>query len=119
MSSDSDLPPTTPGDARPFRCEISRERDGARILTVGELDLGTVAVLQAELDALRTAEVRRVILDLSGLEFIDTTGLRCILECDAEARRDGFTVALIPGPPVVQRVFDLTRTRERLPFIDS
>jgi anti-sigma B factor antagonist len=59
-----------------------------------------------------------LILDLSGLEFMDSTGLRCILTCDAEARRDPFTIALIPGPPAVQRVFELTNTRTHLPFID-
>jgi anti-anti-sigma factor len=55
---------------------------------------------------------------LSRLEFIDSTGLRCILECEAEARRDGFTIALIPGPQAVERVFKLTNTRAHLPFID-
>ena len=57
--------------------------------------------------ALRNAGFRRLILDLSCLEFIDSTGLRCILECDAEARRDGS--ALIPGSQAVQRVFELTK----------
>ena len=75
-------------------------------------------LLQAEPAALRHAGGRHLILDLSRLEFIDSTGLRCILECDAEARRDGFTIALIPGPPAVQRVFELTDTRAHLPFID-
>jgi anti-anti-sigma factor len=60
-----------------------------------------------------------LILDLRRLEFIDSTGLRCILEFDAEARQDGCTLALIPGPKPVQRVFELTDTRARLPFIDS
>jgi anti-anti-sigma regulatory factor len=43
-----------------------------------------------------------VVLDLSRLGFIDCTGLRCILELDAEARNDGFSIELVPGPPVVQ-----------------
>ena len=37
-------------------------------------------------------------------------GLRLILDWDSEARRDGFSIALIPGPPAVQRVFALTHT---------
>jgi anti-sigma B factor antagonist len=97
---------------------VSRQHDSAHILAIGELDLATVPRLQAELAALRHAGVRRLILDLSRLEFIDSTGLRCILECDAEARRDGFTIALIPGPTAVQRVFELTDTRAHLPFIE-
>ena len=57
-------------------------------------------------------------LDLSRLDFIDSTGLRLILDRDAEARRDGFTLALIPGPPAVERIFELTKTRTHLPFIN-
>jgi anti-anti-sigma factor len=65
---------------------------------MGELDLATVPILHAELAALRNAGFRRLILDLSRLEFVDSTGLRCILDYDGEARRDGFTIALIRGP---------------------
>lgn len=50
---------------------------------------------------------------------MDSTGLRCILERDSEARQDGFSMVLVPGPPAVQRVFDITRSTERLPFIDA
>jgi anti-sigma B factor antagonist len=108
----------TPPDAEPFRCEISREHDHARVLPVGELDMATTPALKAELDALRTAGVRRLTLDLRSLEFMDSTGLRCILEYDAEARQDGFTLGLIPGPRAVQRVFEVTDTRAYLPFVD-
>ena len=59
----------------------------------------------------------RLILDLSQLEFMDSTGLRLILRWDAEARKDGFSIGLVPGPPVVQRVFELTGTAAALPFI--
>ena len=100
-----------------LRCQVSRERDTARIQAVGELDLATVPILDAELAALRDAGCRRLILDLSGLAFMDSTGLRCILRYDAEARQDGFSIALIPGPPAVQRVFQVTDTEARLPFI--
>jgi anti-anti-sigma factor len=117
MPSGSQPQPAPPPDAEPFRCEIARERDSARILAIGALDVATVPILKAELDALRSAGFRRLILDLSSLGFIDSTGLRCILDYDAEARRDGFTIALVPGSQAVQRVFELTGTRARLSFI--
>ena len=86
-----------------FRCEVSRERTTARIQAVGELDLATVPILDAELAGLRDAGFPHLILDLAGLDFIDSTGLHCILRYDAEARQDGYSIALIPGPPPVQR----------------
>jgi anti-sigma B factor antagonist len=102
----------------PFRCEISRERDTARIRPLGELDIDTAPLLGAELDVLRAEGFRRLILDLRALDFLDSSGLRCILEYDAEGRQDGFSLALVQGSPTVQRVFELTQTLSRLSFID-
>ena len=107
-----------PPDAESFRCDVSREGATATVRALGALDLATVPVLDDQLAELRDAGFRRLILDLRGLDFIDSTGLRCILKYDAEARQDGFSIALIQGPPAVQRVFVLTRTSEHLPFID-
>jgi anti-anti-sigma factor len=67
---------------------------------------------------LRLAGCRHVIFDLSDLAFMDSTGLRFLLECHAESRQDGFTMALVPGPPAVQMLFELTGTRDQLPFVD-
>jgi anti-anti-sigma factor len=72
--------PTFP-EAPPLRCETSAERDSARIAVVGELDLATVPILESEVNAQRAAGFRRVILDLRELQFIDSSGLRCILDC--------------------------------------
>jgi anti-sigma B factor antagonist len=110
--------PSTSLDAAGFRCHVSRERDTASIRTVGDLDLATVPTLAACLARLRTAGCRHVIFDLSDLAFMDSSGLRFILECHAESRQDGFTMALVPGPPAVQMLFKLTGTRDRLPFVD-
>lgn len=113
-------PRSAPTGAGPdsLRCDVSRERDRASVRTVGELDLATAPILSAQIADLRQAGCRHVIVDLSDLTFIDSTGLRFILECYAESRRDGFTMALLPGPPTVQRVFELTDTTAHLPFID-
>lgn len=110
---------STGAEPEGFRCDVSRERDTASVRTVGELDLATVPVLSAQIADVRQAGCRHVIFDLSDLTFIDSTGLRFILECYAESRGDGFTMALLPGPPAVQRVFELTETAAHLPFIDS
>ena len=47
-------------------------------------------------------------LDLRGLTFMDSTGLRLVIRWHAAARDDGFHFAVVPGPDVVQRVFRLT-----------
>jgi anti-sigma B factor antagonist len=101
-----------------FRCEVSREGDTAKLRAVGELDLASVPVVAAQVAQLREGGCRHLIFDLSDLDFIDSSGLRFLIECNAESRRDSFTMALLPGPPAVQRVFDLTDTTGHLPFVD-
>jgi anti-anti-sigma factor len=118
MSSESD-PHGVPDEEALFRCEISRDGRSARLRVLGALDLATVSSLDAEVAELLSAGFRRLVLDLSGLDFMDSTGLRCILDMDALARQDGFSVALVPGPPAVQRVFEVTGTAGHLRFVED
>ena len=68
-------------DERPsFRVEVSRDGDNARLRLTGELDLDTTPILQAEIAALRETGSRSLVLDLTGLDFIDSSGLHCILD---------------------------------------
>ena len=112
-------PPATPGEPGLFRCDVSRQRDSASVRPVGELDLATGPVLAAQVARLRQAGCREVVIDLGGLAFMDSSGLHFFLECAAESRQDSFTLALLPGPPAVQQVFELTGTTAHLPFIDA
>lgn len=110
--------PRSAGDPAVFACDVSRERDTASIRTVGDLDLATIQILAGHVAQLRSAGCRHLTFDLSDLAFMDSTGLRFLLECHAESHQHGFTMALLPGPPAVQMVFELTATRNHLPFID-
>lgn len=112
-SQDASIPP------RPFRCEVALERDRASLRPIGALDMATVPILAAELARLRQAGSRHITFDLRGLNFVDSSGLHFFLESHTAARQDGFTIALIPGPPAVQRLFEITATTAVLPFLDT
>jgi len=81
----------------------------------GELDIAAAPIARH-----RIADVkhkgRDLVLDLRGLSFIDSSGLNLLLELAAESTRDGWNLSLTPGSSVVQRIFQLTGTEERLPF---
>jgi anti-sigma B factor antagonist len=99
---------------------LHTQADGDRhtLAIAGELDLATVPELEARAEQI-CAEGRELVLDLSELAFIDSTGLLAILktrELCAE-RRCGFF--LTPGPPAVQRLFELTGLLDQLPFLDA
>ena len=57
-----------------------------------------------------------VTLDLGGLRFLDTSGLRLVLETVDASRRDGFSFTVLPGPPEIQRLFDLAGVTHLVPF---
>jgi anti-sigma B factor antagonist len=119
MPSRSEPPHAPQPETEPFRCEVSCEDGTATVRAIGELDLVAVPVLDDQLAELRDAGFRRLILDLRGLYFMDSTGLHCILKYDSLARNNGFSIELIQGPRAVRRVFELTGTATHLPFIDA
>jgi anti-sigma B factor antagonist len=102
----------------PFRCDVKQGRASALVQLTGELDLATVGTVH---DAIRSlmGSKRSITLDLRGLTFIDSTGLRLVLETDALARQDGFNFAVVRGPAVVQRIFAITGAEEQLVFVDA
>ena len=88
------------------------------ICVEGELDLATAADLERELTRAEDSDAQSIILDLSGLQFIDSTGVRLLLRAQARSREDSNRLALLRGPAAVQRVFDLTGILDLLPFAD-
>jgi anti-sigma B factor antagonist len=108
-----------PEDEGLLRCEVVPGRNAARVRPIGSLDMATVHVLEQRLEELREAGFQRLIVDLSGLTFMDSTGLRFALKWYAASQQDGFQIGFAPGPPVVQRVFELTGMSEQVPFIRS
>jgi anti-anti-sigma factor len=98
----------------------SEDRDGlVHIALVGELDLSTVAKVQEELRRIEADPPETVVVDLSKLTFLDSTGLRCIVTADERAREEGRRVVIVRGPDPVQRVFAITRLEERLEMVDD
>lgn len=108
------------GTNRPGSLELRtvRNDDEQVIALAGELDLDGAPRVSEALQRAEAAKVRRIVLDLSHLDFIDSNGIRLILEADARARTDGGTLELVRGPRPVHRVFELTGVAERLPFAD-
>ncbi len=97
-----------------FRCELAREGELERITLAGELDLATTAEVEP---LLRGDGVEQRLLDLRELTFMDSSGLRLILKAHAAARREGWSLQIVPGPPAVQRVFEICGVANELGFV--
>jgi anti-sigma B factor antagonist len=100
-----------------FSVEVGGGADGSVVAPRGELDIATQGTLREALE--RQAARGAVTLDLAGLRFLDTPGLRLILETAEASRREGFSFTVLPGGPAVQRPFELAGVTELVPFRDG
>lgn len=104
-------------DASPL--EIDERDDGVavRIVVAGEIDMGNAfRVTRAAVAAGMRAPDRPVELDLSGVEYIDSTGVRALVDAD---RALPGALRVVRPSPVVVRVLDLTRLVEVLTVDDG
>ena len=101
-----------------FRVEVAREREAVRVCPIGDVDLDTVEEVRTQLEELKSAGFTALILDLRGTTFLDSSGLRLAMDTHKESTADGFEFAIFPGPPSVQRAFELTGLTAHLPFED-
>ena len=98
----------------------TQERDGlVQVSLKGELDLSTVERVEEELRRVEDRADKLLVLDLSGLSFLDSTGLRLMVTADQRARKTGRRLAIVKGPDTVHRVFTITRLDERLEMVDD
>jgi anti-sigma B factor antagonist len=96
--------------------------DGPRAYVVvrGELDLLATSELEPELVRLADEPgVEEVALDLRALDFLDSNGLRAVLDGSRLLADNDRRLVLVRGPSSVQRVFELTHMTERLEFVEG
>lgn len=98
----------------------TEEREGlVQIFLRGELDLSTAEKVEDELRRVEDDADQLLVLDLSGLTFLDSTGLRLMVTADQRARKTGRRLAVVKGPDTVHRVFTITKLDERLRMVDD
>ena len=102
---------------KPFKCEIDRNDGVARVRPEGELDMSTVDELQRLLDESLASGAKRLVVDLRGLSFMDSTGITLLTRFSNAATRDGFELALVRGDERIARLFALTGLDEYFTFV--
>lgn len=88
---------------------------GRVVLTLdGELDTAAAPILRSTLlDVIEAQGNLDVVIDLAGLEFIDSRGLSVLLDADRTARERGGTLTLIAPRPGVDKVLHTTGLAQR------
>ncbi|MBA2337973.1 MAG: STAS domain-containing protein [Acidimicrobiia bacterium] len=98
--------------------EVSRREPWAVVTARGEIDLATVPdVEQGLAEAIDSGG--DVILDLSEVGFMDSTGLRAILAAEKRLAADGHRLALVVTDGPVHRLLEVTALESHFPLFDS
>jgi anti-anti-sigma factor len=98
----------------------THERPGVTQLALsGEFDLAGVERFAATMATVEAAGPAVVVVDLGELTFMDSSGLRALVAADERARKAGRRLAIVPGPPQVRRVFEITQLDGRLDLVDD
>lgn len=95
--------------------EISKTVDGTAVMLSlsGWLDTGSAPQLQAAVAEIG-AEVKDLVLDFEGVEYVSSSGLREVVLAERKMRRAGGTFTLIRVPLGVMDVFRMTGLDKRL-----
>lgn len=96
--------------------QLVADGPGIAVILDGELDLETASELDRELAQIDETHVSRILIDLSGVTFMDSTGLASIIRALNFAQSNGHSLVLRRGSNQVQRLFTLTGVNERLTF---
>jgi anti-anti-sigma factor len=100
---------------------IETHSDGgvAHMVLAGEFDLAALPQFEDAIAAVEAEGPAAIVVDLSGLTFMDSSGLRALVTADERARNAARRLAIVPGPPPVRRVFEITQLDKKLDLVED
>jgi anti-sigma B factor antagonist len=90
--------------------------DGESISFHGELDLRAAPELRDRIAEIAAAPGGRLMIDLSGCNFIDSLGIAALVEAASEMHKRGRIVAIVCRAPQVRRTLALTGVDQQIPI---
>ena len=101
-----------------FSVEVHRQAGAAVVAPTGEIDVATVDRVRERLRACE-ADAAVVVLDLRGVEFMDTSGLQLVFETQRRAMQASFEFVVVRGSRQLQRLFEVAGFGDRLRLVDD
>jgi anti-anti-sigma factor len=97
---------------------VTEQGTTTTIAVDGEWDLTELQASRAAIGAVFEGRPECIVLDLSRLSFIDSTGLHVVVELHKRCAHQSVRLAIVRGPRAVQRIFEICKLTELLPFIE-
>jgi len=102
------------------RVDVHVEDDTMRLSVDGEIDISTIDSIEYRVERARTErDFRRLVLDLRGTTFMDSTGLRLLLTASRHAQDTGYELVVVRPPAPVYRAIEVTGLDRVLRFVDD
>ena len=105
------------------RFQVQHERNGADAVVLklfGEFDMACCDDFEAAVQSLNGDPLRQVVIDLGGLTFIDSSGIRTLLDSKRRAEEHGVVLVVrVPQEGQVRQVFELTGVDRVLDGVDA
>jgi anti-sigma B factor antagonist len=92
----------------PLTIEVGDEGSDTVFVLRGELDPHTAPDLRNEIDRVLEAGRSRLVLDLAGITFIDSSGLRVVISAHKDTVERGGGLVLRSPSPTTRRLLDIT-----------
>ena len=103
----------------PLAMTISDQGTATTISLRGEWDMAAQPATRRAFSGVLERSPECVILDLTRVSFIDSTGVHGVIELQKRSERQNVRLVIVPGPPAVQRVFELVGLTKVLRFLPS
>jgi stage II sporulation protein AA (anti-sigma F factor antagonist) len=100
---------------------VATSTNGARheLSLSGELDIATAGQLTAALDESAPTAGQELVIDLTSVGFMDSTGLRVLIEANNRAKAGSFELIVVTGDSPARRVLELTRMDEHMRVVST
>jgi anti-anti-sigma factor len=106
----------------PVTCRVDVEayHGTTRVALSGEIDLSTVAMVEYKIESgLGQFETTRLLLDLRDLAFMDSSGLRLLMQLRRDAETNGYDLTIVRPPATVYRPIEIAGLGTLLHFVDD
>jgi anti-anti-sigma factor len=97
---------------------VEQEGNELVVRPSGELDIASAKRLEDELLQAIDSDASAVVLDLGGVSFIDSTGLRLLIFAAEHSRSKGVRLRMLPGSTQVKEAIETSDVADLLPLAD-
>ena len=102
-----------------FGLEVSSEGRSALLTVRGDLDVQVAERVADELAKIESTEPELLVVDLSRLSFLDSSGMAVIAAAYGRAEKAGRRFAVVNPPPGVRRAFEMSRLDDVITVADE